>query len=615
MAMRVLQHLREVEAAREELRYPSFMVGLFAGRPPFDLVSPFPIQPPEDRAIGDEFCSRLAGFLRQHVDPMEIDRTGKIPPEVLRGLAELGCFGMTIPKEYGGLGLSKTNYHRALQLVGGYCNVLALTLSAHQSIGVSAPILLFGNEAQKREWLPRIARGAISAFALTEPQVGSDPASMVASATLSDDGRYYVINGEKLWCTNGMIADVIVLMARVNGAITAFIVDMRTPGIELLHRCEFMGNRGIENAWMRFSNVRVPVENVIGEVGRGLKIALTTLNAGRVSLSALCLGMAKQLYEPAVRWAAVRRTFGKPIGEHELITHRLARMAADIFAMEAVTWLVSGLVDRWHADFRVEAAAAKLVTSERLWSIADTAMQIRGGRGYETAGSLRARGEDPIPIEQLMRDARLYLIGEGASEILTLFIAREVMDPHLRRARGFLSSNGLVKVGEGARLGRYYAPWYARQLFSRNGMARNGRAIAGVHDPHTLAHLRYVQETSRRLARALFRAMLRYQASLERRQALVARLAHIGVDLFVITASALYAPHVEGGKRLADQVIADAQGRIEAHFRGLQDNTDEATTQLGLEVLRGGYAWLTHGMLAHARPDRLGEVNLTRVGG
>ena len=590
MATKVLQGLKEVEAAREEMRYPSFTAGLFAGAPPFDLVVPFPIQPAADRAIGDDYCARVETFLRRRVDPAEIERTGRMPPEVLRGLAELGAIVITIPSEYGGLGMSKTNYYRVLQLVGSYCNVLALTLSAHQSIGVSQPLLQFGTAEQKREWLPRIAGGAMSAFALTEPQVGSDPASMASTATLADDGTHYVIDGEKLWCTNGVVADVLILMAKVEGRITALIVDAKSPGIEVLHRCEFMGNRGIENAWMRLTGVRVPKENVLGEVGRGLRVALSTLNSGRISLAALCLGMAQQFFDPTVRWANTRHTFGAPIGEHELITHKIARMAADIYAMHAVTWLVCGMIDRAHSDFRVESAIAKLFTSERLWSIADTAMQVRGGRAYETAASLRARGEEPVPIEQIMRDARLYLIGEGASEILTLFIAREVMDSHLKRAQGFLAGDGAAKLGEAVRLGRYYAPWYSRQLFSRNG-----HEIPGVDDPDTRDQLGYVQQTSRRLARVLLQTMVRYQASLERRQGLVGRLAGIGVDLFVVTACALYAPHADGGKVLARQAIADAQDRIERNFRGLANNYDEDTTALGREVLRGGFAWLTRG--------------------
>ncbi|MBI3969877.1 MAG: acyl-CoA dehydrogenase family protein [Chloroflexi bacterium] len=610
MSTPLLKDLQAVEAAREAPRAPSFVSSLFAGRPRLDLIWPFPAQSDEEKAIGDALCHKVEAFLRAHVDPAEIERNDRIPREVLAGLAELGCFGMNIPKEYGGLGLSQTNYNRVLTLVGSYCNVLALLLSAHQSIGVSKPILLFGTEQQKLEWLPKIAKGAVSAFALTEPQVGSDPASMTATATPSEDGSYYVVNGEKLWCTNGTIADVIVLMAKVNGAITAFIVDMHSPGVTQLHRCSFMGCHGIENGWVRFENVRVPAENVIGQVGNGLKIALTTLNTGRSSLAALCLGMAKQLYAPTVSWANQRMTFGQPIGRHELNTHKLARMAADVFAMEAVTWLVSGMIDRTHSDFRVESACAKLFCSERLWNIADTAMQIRGGRAYETADSLRARGEEPIPIEQLMRDARLYLIGEGASEILTLFVAREVWDPHLKRAQGFFSSNGPAKLYHAAGLACHYAGWYASQWRRAdvsslaNGPTGDGASGAPSGVPARIggpfeATLRYVEETSRRLARVILYAMARYGTSLERRQALVARLARIGIDLFVATAAALYASREgaePGSASLAQQVVRDAQRSIDIAFRDIRWRAnDEDTTALGLDVLRSAYAWLSEG--------------------
>ena len=597
----VLKELQAIEAARDAMRAPSFMAGLFAGRPRFDLVVPFPAPPEADRAAADAFCARLEAFLRERVDPAAIEREARIPPEVLRGLADLGCFGLLIPKEFGGLGFSQTAYNRVLMLVGSYCNVLALLLSAHQSIGVSRPLLLFGTEAQKRAWLPRIAAGAISGFALTEPGVGSDPAGMATSATLSPDGRHYLLTGEKLWCTNGGLAEVLVLMAKVDGAITAFIVDTRSPGIELLHRCAFMGCRGIDNAWLRFTDVAVPVENVIGTVGRGLRIALTTLNTGRISLAALCLGMAKQLYAPTVGWANARRTFGKPIGEHELNAHKLARLAADLFAMEALTWLVSGMIDRAQADFRLESAAAKLFCSERLWAIADTAMQIRGGRAYETADSLRARGEAPVPVEQLLRDARLYLIGEGASEILTLFIAREAWDAHLRRARGWLASRGPARALRTLPLAAFYGPWYARQ-WVRRPPAQVGTGSAG--DRVLDEALRYVEATSRRLARATLYALVRHGAALERKQALVARLAAIGVDLFVVTAAAAYAAHVgaqvDGADALARQVLADARRRIDAGFRGLGDNADAATTAAGLDALRARYAWLSEGSVRGA---------------
>src|SRR5579885_1729427 len=538
MASTLLRDLQGVEAAREEARAPSFMTGLFAGEPDLSLIVPFPVQSPEEKRIGDEFCVRVEGFLREHVDPAAIERTGCIPRDVIDGLADLGAFGMVIPREYGGLGFSQTNYDRVLTLVASYCNVLALVLSVHQSIGVARPIMLFGTDEQKRRWLPRLARGALSAFGLTEPLIGSDPANMRTTAERQPDGSY-LINGEKLWTTNGPIAEVMVLTAKVDGRVTAFIVETASPGVEVLHRCEFMGCRGIENGWLRFTNVRVPPENVLGPVGKGLRIALTLLNVGRVSVAAICLGMAKQLLPPTVAWANQRMAFGKPIGQHELNAQKIARMAADVFAMEALVALVAGMVDRGGCDFRAEAAAAKLVCSERLWRVCDSALQIHGGRGYETAASRRARGErDAAPIEQVFRDARLYLIGEGASEILKLFIAREVWDPHLKRTAKMFSSGGIAKLREAAKVGRFYAEWYSRIVKPQSD---RDFSCPGVFSRAAIEQLRYVRRTSRRLSRVAFYAMLQHMATLDQKQALVSHLADVGVDLFVITAVTLYA--------------------------------------------------------------------------
>lgn len=601
----LLQNVKEIEAAREEIKKPSFMTQLFAGEPDFSLLIPFPTQNPEDQRVGDEYLARLAGFLRDHVDPREIERTAKIPRSVLDGLRDLGAFGMAIPHEYGGLGLSQTNYDRALALVASYCNVLALLLSVHQSIGVSRPLLLFGTEAQRRAWLPRLARGELSAFALTEPQIGSDPANMRTTATLSDDGTSYVIDGEKLWCTNSPIADIIVLTAKVDGKVTAFIADLHAPGVEILHRCSFMGCRGIENGWVRFDRVKVAAENVLGGVGKGLRVALTALNYGRVSVAAICLGMAQQVFPPAVQWARERMAFGKPIGFHELNTHKLARAAADLFAMEALIHLTSGMIDRGRSDFRVEAAITKLVCSERLWAAVDTAMQIRGGRGYECAESIAARGEAGAPIEQIFRDARLYLIGEGSSEILKLFIAREVWDQHLKRAAPIfgkpLPTEGSLAerapryaelAGEAGKLGAFYARWYAERLIPNGDLGEIGMEVA---NPQLRDELRYVKGTSRRLARVILQQMARYTTGLEERQGLVARLADIGIDLFTMVTVCGYADARPRGVPLALLVCADARERIEERFRALGYNDDEAATRLGRDVLNGGYDWLIEG--------------------
>jgi len=610
----LLRNVQEIEAAREEVAKPSFMTQLFAGEPDFSLLLPFPQQSKDDRLLGDEFLSKIAAFLPANVDAREIERTAVIPPRVLSGLAHLGAFGMTIPAEYGGLGLSQTNYDRVLSLVASHCNILALLLSVHQSIGVPRPLILFGTDEQKRAWLPRLAAGALSAFALTEPQIGSDPANMQTSAVLDEAGTHFVINGEKLWCTNGPIAEIAVLTAKVNGKVTAFILEMNAPGIEVVHRCSFMGCRGIENGLIRFRNVRVPRENVIAGVGKGLRVALTSLNYGRVSVAAICLGMARQVYPTTVSWARQRTAFGRPIGRHEVNTHKLARLAANLFSMEAIIHLVSGMIDRGQSDFRVEAAIAKLVCSEHLWSIVDTAMQIRGGRGYETADSLAARGEIAAPVEQIFRDARLYLIGEGSSEILKLFIAREVWDPHLKRAQPFfdaLADAGSTiesRLGHGGqiseeagKLGAFYARWYAERLLPDGVL---GESAARIRSPEMRAELQNVKRTSRRLARVILQQMARHTTRLEEKQAIVSRLAEIGIDLFVMTAVCAYSETVPGSASLARLVCADARDRIDENFRAIASNHDLSTSALGRGVFDGAFDWLTTGSIDGFEPPQ-----------
>src|SRR3989442_7775741 len=394
--------LELTEAARDAAsERGSFAGGLFMGRFGLDAVHPFPSQKPEDRDQGDAFLQRLESFLREQVDPDEIDRTGEIPPDVIKDLAGMGAFAIKISPGYGGLGLSQTNYCRSAILLGSYCGNLTALISAHQSIGVPQPLILFGNEEQKRRFLPRVAKGEISAFALTESGVGSDPAKMQTHAEPTPDGRHFVLNGEKLWCTNGTKAGVIVVMAKTppklsagksKDQITAFIVERDWPGVEVTHRCRFMGLRALYNAVMRFTNVRVPRENILLAEGKGLRVALTTLNTGRLTLPAACVGLSKRCLEITRTWASERVQWGAPIGKHAAIAEKIARMASETFAMEAMTLYAASLVDRdKHADVRLEAALCKLWATERCWEHVDATMQIRGGRGYETAASLEAR--------------------------------------------------------------------------------------------------------------------------------------------------------------------------------------------------------------------------------
>src|SRR3954447_6685815 len=377
------------EAREQEWRLPSFGKELFLGNFRLDLIHPQPRLDAEATEKGERFLTTLRQFLESEVDPLQIERDAKIPDAVVEGLKRIGALGMKVGEEYGGLGLSQVYYNRALQMVGVWHGSLGALLSAHQSIGVAEPLRMFGTSEQKREWLPRVAKTDISAFLLTEPDVGSDPARVATTAEPTDDG--YVLNGTKLWATNGAIADVVVVMAQVPGkGISAFILPYRTEGVTVTHRNQFMGLRGIENSVTTLENVFVPKENLIGREGQGLKIALSTLNTGRLALPAICVGQSKWATKIAREWSAERVQWGRPVGKHDAVAQKVAFIAASAFGLEAMLDVASRLADEKRNDVRIEAAIAKLYGSELGWKVLDELIQVRGGRGYETAESLKA---------------------------------------------------------------------------------------------------------------------------------------------------------------------------------------------------------------------------------
>ena len=600
------QEARDVaEASREQgWESPSFVRELFEGNFRLGLVHPYPVPDAAEEERARPFMEQLAAFMRDEVDSDEIDREGKIPEANIARLRELGAFGIKIPEAYGGLGFNQLAYTHAIGLVTSLDGNLTALLSAHQSIGLPQPLKLFGTEEQKRTYFPRLAKGAVSAFALTEDGVGSDPAGVETSAVLSEDGKHYILNGEKLWCTNGTIAELYVVMARTGPkAITAFIVERDWPGVEVVQRLHFMGLKALENGVIRFTNVKVPVENVLWGEGKGLKLALITLNTGRLTLPASCQTAGKRCLEIARTWAAEREQWGAPIGKHEAIASKLGRMAADVYAMEAVSDLASNMADRGGYDIRLEAAMAKMWNTETAWRVVDDTMQIRGGRGYETADSLRSRGERPDPVERMMRDMRINLIFEGTSEIMRLFIAREAVDTHLDVAGDLVDprSSGKKKLRSLGRAALFYAWWYPTRWLGWGWWPRYSE-----FGP-LATHVRFVERRSRKLARTLFHCMMRFQGGLEKRQLVLGRLVEIGAELLAMSAVCARAVQERGQEsqdgqggpmELANVFCLHARRRVDDRFRAVRANDDKATYRLSQRVLRGEHSWLERGIVA-----------------
>ena len=601
------QEARDVaEAAREdEWAQPSFLQELFLGRFRPDIIHPYPPDDPDETARAKPFFDALRSYLERYPSD-DIDRTGEIPEPLVQELRDMGAFGIKIPREYGGLGLSQTSYIRAMGMVTSRDGSLTALLSAHQSIGLPQPLKLFGTDAQKKKFFPRLAKGAISAFALTEVDAGSDPANMRTSAEPTEDGSAFMLNGQKLWCTNGTRAELMLVMARTPDAvvhgkpkkqITAFIVETSWPGVEVVHRCRFMGLKAIENGVIRFTNVRVPRENILWEEGKGLKLALITLNTGRLTLPASAAYAAKQMVRVVREWSNERVQWGQPIGKHEAVGQKIARMAANTFAMESVAELASKMADRGGYDIRLEAAIAKMWNTEAGWRIVDDTLQIRGGRGYETADSQRGRGERPVPVERAMRDFRINLIFEGSSEIMRLFIAREAVDFHFRTAFDLVNpkATGKQRMAALRRSAGFYPVWYT------------SRWVGGFRSygdfGHLAGHMRFIERATRKLGRSIFHAMVKLGPKLEKRQMVLFRAVDIGAELFAMSASCVRAVKVarDGDANaidLADVFCREAQLRIADHFRNLFGPTDGALYRLSQRVLQGEFTWLEQGIVA-----------------
>jgi alkylation response protein AidB-like acyl-CoA dehydrogenase len=438
---------------------------------------------------------------------------------------------------------------------------------------------------------------------------------MRCTATPTPDGKHFIINGEKLWCTNGTRAELFVVMAQTpekvvagksRKQITAFIVESSMPGVEVVHRLRFMGLKALENGVIRFNNVKVPRENILWDEGKGLKLALVTLNTGRLTIPAGCAGAGKQMVSIARKWCNERVQWGQPIGKHEAVAQKLARMTAYTFAMEAVAELSAALYEKGGYDIRLEAAIAKLFNTEAGWRIIDDTLQIRGGRGYEMAESLARRGEPAIPLERAMRDFRINLIFEGSSEIMRLFIAREAVDYHFKLAFDIVSpeTSFKEKLAAMANATPFYLTWYPSRWFNASRLKRYGEFGKLAH------HVRYIERTTRHLGRSIFHAMVRFGPKLERRQMVLFRAVDIGAELYAMSAACARAQMLSKQGRpeavtLADVFCIEARDRIKAHFDALFGPNDPALYKLAMEVLRGEHAWLEQGIVSVvADPDK-----------
>ena len=431
MALTAAQ-LEQQKQAAEELLFSGpqtlgFAKGLFFGHFNAALLNPYPQVALDEQSQVNEKVDEVRRYCDEHIDPAAIDRNAEIPPDVVAGLGRLGVLGATAPREVGGLGLSQLANCRIMEVIGGHDAAVGVFVNAHHSIGIRA-LLLFGTEEQKRRWLPPLVRGEqLAAFALTEPETGSDASNVQTTATPTPDGAGYILSGTKRWITNGGIAGVLTVIARTPGAgagkkkeITAFLVTPDMPGFKVLEaRMSKTGIRGTATGRIAFENMFVPKENILGQVGKGLRIALTVLDFGRTTFGACCTGAAKVCVRAAATHAKKRVQFEQPIADFELVKKKIAWMAAHAFAMEATTTECAHFIDSGFEDYMLETAMLKVWSTDALWQIVNDTIQIFGGKAYFT----------DEPYERMMRDARINMIGEGANDVLRAFIAMVGIQP------------------------------------------------------------------------------------------------------------------------------------------------------------------------------------------
>ncbi len=487
-----------------EKKAPSFAKQLFAGIFDCSQVFPFPLPTAKEKKESDGYVESIRKFMQEKVDPKKIDREAKIPKEVIEGLGDLGLLSMTIPKEYGGLGLPQYAYCRAMEAVAARCAATALFINAHQSVGLKA-LLLFGTEKQKAEWLPKLCKGrALAAFSLTEKNAGSDAAGIETVAEYDPVAKRYQISGRKQWTTNGSLAEILTVMAKVNQKITAFLVTPDMPGFSVLDAAlDKVGMRGSTTSNLAFDKVSVPEENILGPLGGGLKVCLTVLDYGRTTFGATCTGAAREAVELATKHAVERKQFKRSLASFALVKEKIALMHAKLYAMESATLLTAGLLDKGVEDIMLESAILKVFTSESYWEILYDAMQIYGGRSFFT----------DTPLERMMRDARLNMIGEGSNEVLRAFIAAVGL-----REAGMRLKNLNISNGWGVLKPLLLAP------------------KVPIRSDRIRKEMEALQDAVSAFARACFKALYRYREEVVEKQLILNRLTNAVIAIYTSTA-------------------------------------------------------------------------------
>lgn len=575
---RELERDKQVRQAEELLfqgpAHRSVAKELFHGRFAAGLVLPYPRLTDAEQIRVDASLAELKSYCDQHLDPESIDRNADIPRSVIDGLASLGVLGMTAPESIGGRGFSQLAYCRILEELGGRCSATSIFVNAHHSIGMRA-LLLFGTEGQRQQWLPDLIHGRkLAAFALTEPAAGSDASNVQTSATLSPDGSHYILNGEKRYITNGAIADVLTVMARTavpgraDTAVTAFLVTPDLPGFHVVEpRMEKLGIRGTATAKLAFENMPVPKENVLGPLGKGLKVALTVLDFGRTTFGACCTGAAKTALRLALAHARSRIQFGRTLGEFPLVQQKLARMAAWTYAMEAMTSVTAGLIDRGLEDYMLETAMLKVYSTEALWTIVNDAFQIYGGAAYFC----------DQPLERMLRDARINQIGEGANEVLTSFIALV----------------GMREPGEGLK-----AVWESLPLrnistlcgFIKQAVSRRLMTPAiPIRSPLLQSRARTLGRLIRSFGLAVEHALMRHREEILERQLVQEPIAQAAMELYAsICVLARLDSDRTPAPAAADLFLQQSARRIRIALRQLSDNDDSAIIMVANDALNPG---------------------------